>query len=435
MNFQPLFYFPILAVPIVLLLYFSGPLSAAGLTLLASLIGTIGVIFSAEGFFSGNGIGEKSAPVIFFLQMAWLWALFWVSEKLIELRDMEKHRLEEEGENLELSMLDYQKEQKELENICAGLEERISRYSQLRAFTDDLAGTLKLKDVQKQTEDSVRKIFAGESDILVRLDFLNFPNVSLKGYPLSEWVVRHRIPLLILDSTQDLRFPAHKVRQNASIISCPIERENLIVGHLTLETDLPRKWKDEDLRFLSDIANIVSVGVANAVYYEKVESLAVHDSLTNLYVRYRFDERVEEEFARARASGSPLSLILFDLDRFKNVNDQWGHLAGDMVLKSVAEIVLAQTRETDFCARYGGEEIAILMPRTQIKNSYLIAERIRKTVESHSTGPEKVQVTISGGVATLLPSMKSPQDFIESADQALYQAKDAGRNRLVKAEK
>jgi diguanylate cyclase (GGDEF)-like protein len=231
-----------------------------------------------------------------------------------------------------------------------------------------------------------------------------------------------------------LRFPVHKVRQNASILSCPIERENLIVGHLTLETDLPRKWKDEDLRFLSDIANIVSVGVANAVYYEKVESLAVHDSLTDLYVRYRFDERVEEEFARARASGSPLSLILFDLDHFKNVNDQWGHQAGDMVLKSVAEIVLGQTRETDFCARYGGEEIAVLMPRTQIKNSYLIAERIRKTVESHSTGPDKVQVTLSGGVTTLLPSMKSPQNFIESADQALYQAKDGGRNRLVKVE-
>ena len=101
MEFQYLFYFPLLAVPIVLLLYFSGPLSAAGLTIIASLIGTIGVIFTAEGLFSGIGVAEKMTPVIFALQMLWLWSLFWISEKLIELRDLEKHRLQEEAETLE----------------------------------------------------------------------------------------------------------------------------------------------------------------------------------------------------------------------------------------------------------------------------------------------------------------------------------------------
>ena len=429
---QPFFYFPLLAGPILVLLYFSGPLSAMGMTLLASLIGTLGIIFSAEDFFSGIGIGERLVPFIFFFQIVWLWMNFWISEKLIELRDMENHRLEEENENLEINMLDDQLEQKEMEKFCTSMKERILRYSQLRVFTDELAGTVRLDDVRKRTEDSVRKIFAGGSNVQVRLDLLSFPNVPLKGDVLSEWIVQRRIPLLILDSTQDLRFPAHKLRQNASILSCPLERENLIVGHLTLETDLPREWKDEDLRFLSNIADIVSVGVANAVYYEKVESLAVHDPLTGLYVRYRFDEKLEEEFTRARVSGVPLSLILFDLDYFKKVNDQWGHLTGDAVLKSVAEIVLSQTRETDFCARYGGEEIAVLMPRTQIRNSYLIAERIRKIVESHSIGPDKVRVTLSGGVAAFLPSMTISQDLIKSADRALYQAKDAGRNRLIK---
>ncbi len=434
MDFQPILYFPLLAIPMVLLLYFSGPLSAAGLAILASLFGTIGVIFSAEGLFSGNGIAERTAPLIYFLQMVWLWGIFWISEKLIEQRDLEKHRLQEDSEHLELSMLDYQKEQKELEKFSVGLEERISRYSQLREFTDALAGIIKIREVQDQTEDSVRKIFSGDSDVRVRMELLSFPNVAFKDNPLSEWVVSHRTPLLISDSSQDLRFPIDKLKSGVSVISCPIEREDFIVGHLTIEADLPKKWREEDLRFLSDISNIVSIAVANAVYYEKVESLAVHDSLTGLYVRYRFDERVEEEFARAKAAGSALSLILFDLDYFKNVNDRWGHLEGDLVLKTVSEIVLKQTRETDFCARYGGEEIAVLMPLTQVKNSHAIAERIRKTIEAAVIGQHGIRITLSGGVTMIRPEMMSPQDFIESADQALYLAKAQGRNRLVKVE-
>ncbi len=434
MNFQPIFYFPVLAIPVMLLLYFSGPLSAAGLAAIVSLVGILGVMFSAESLFSRSDIGAQAAPVIFFLQMVWLWALFWVAEKLIELRDLEKHQLQEDGEKLELEILDYQKEQKELEKFATGLEERIARYSQLREFTDQLAGIVKLKDIQCKTQESVRKIFSGDYELRINLDFLSFPNAPLKEDALSEWGVRHKIPLLISDSSEDLRFPPHKLPPDCSLMSCPIEREDFIVGHLTVRTDLPKKWKDEDLRFLSDISNIVSIAVANAVYYEKVESLAVHDSLTGLYVRYRFDERVEEEFARAKASGSSLSLILFDLDHFKHINDKWGHLEGDRVLKTVAEIVINQTRETDFCARFGGEEIAVLMPHTQIRNSFAIADRIRKMVESTPVGPEKIHVTMSGGVAALKASMKSPQDFIEAADRALYQAKDSGRNKLVKVE-
>lgn len=434
MSFQPIFYFPVLAIPVMLLLYFSGPLSAAGLTLLVTLIGLIGVIFSAEGLFSGTSIGEQAAPVIFSLQMVWLWALFWISEKLIELRDLEKHQLQEDGEKLELAILDYQKEQKEIEKFATGLEERIARYSQLREFTDQLAGIVKLKEIQLKTEDSVRKIFSGDYELKISLEFLSFPNVPNKDDALSEWVVRHKAPLLVSDSSQDLRFPSKKLPLESSLMSCPIEREDFIVGHLTVLSELPKKWKEEDLRFLSDISNIVSIAVANAVYYEKVESLAVHDSLTGLYVRYRFDERVEEEFARAKAAESPLSLILFDLDHFKHINDKWGHLEGDLVLKTVADIVLKQTRETDFCARFGGEEIAVLMPHTHLKNSYSIAERIRKTVEAAVIGTEKIRVTMSGGVAVLKPSMKTPQNFIEAADRALYEAKDSGRNRLVKVD-
>ena len=186
------------------------------------------------------------------------------------------------------------------------------------------------------------------------------------------------------------------------------------------------------MRFLSDISNIVSLSIANAVYYEKIETLAVKDSLTGLFVRYRFDERVEEEFSRSKVSGSPLSLVMFDIDHFKQVNDKWGHPVGDVVLRAVSKTIMDQTRETDFCARYGGEEIAVLMPLTGISNCHRIAERIRKKIEEEKIGDQKIAVTISGGITTVNPDMKTVHDFIESADRALYQAKNDGRNRLVK---
>jgi diguanylate cyclase (GGDEF)-like protein len=148
-------------------------------------------------------------------------------------------------------------------------------------------------------------------------------------------------------------------------------------------------------------------------------------------VRYRFDERIQEEFGRAKASRSPLSLLMLDIDLFKQVNDRWGHLGGDKVLHEVSQAILSQTRETDFCARYGGEEIAVLMPLTATDNALAIAERIRRKVESEPIGPDGIRVTISGGIAAVTDDMAEPDDLVAAADQALYAAKNQGRNRVV----
>ena len=157
------------------------------------------------------------------------------------------------------------------------------------------------------------------------------------------------------------------------------------------------------------------------------------DSLTGLFVRYRFDERAEEEFARARSGGVGLALLILDIDHFKQVNDRWGHPTGDQVLKSVAQVVMNQSRETDFCARYGGEEIAVLMPLTDVDKALPIAERIRRKVEDTLMGSQKIRVTVSGGVAAVQPSTKRMGEVVQAADQALYRAKKEGRNRIVAA--
>ncbi|MBI2915394.1 MAG: sensor domain-containing diguanylate cyclase, partial [Elusimicrobia bacterium] len=306
-----------------------------------------------------------------------------------------------------------------------------ARYTQLRAFTDELAASLQIKDVQTMVGSSLLKLFGGEKDAQASLHLFDSPNNPAKDDAVGQWLTKYRIPLWIQDFSQDQRFFQDPADRRGSLLSAPIERENGVIGSLILESPQTRLWDEEDRRFLADISSLVSLSVSNAVYYEKVESLAVKDALTGLYARYRFDEKIEEEFFRSRKSGSPLSLIFFDIDLFKRVNDSWGHNVGDEVLKSVAAFVMGQTRETDFCARYGGEEIVVLMPLTTLGNASQIADRIRQKVAAHPIGFEQIPVTISGGVSSLTASMDTPLSLLQSADQSLYKAKGSGRNRIV----
>jgi len=433
MGVQTLYYFPVLAIPIVFLLYYSGPLSAVGLTVFATLVGTLAFIFSAGGIYASRDLGSIVVPVVILGHIAWFWALFWLAEILVEAQNEQTHQVLEEAEKLELRSLDFQHQQKEIQSHSRALKERISRYQQIRHFTNELAIMLKLNEVQEQVEIAVHRLFAGPHHTESRLTLFSQPDLPKDGDSLSDWMVKHRTPVLISDTYQDLRFPEYRFKKNLSIIASPIVREEQVAGILTVECEKPDHWTQEDLRFLSDISNIVSLALANAVYFDKVETLAVKDSLTGLFARYRFDERVEEEFSRAKAYGSTLSLVMFDLDHFKKVNDTWGHQYGDQVLQAVAKVIQSQTRETDFCARYGGEEIAVIMPLASLENAYQIADRIRKNVESSRIGEHKVQVTLSGGVTSVQSPMKDLEDLVHSVDQALYQAKEKGRNQVVKA--
>lgn len=420
-----LLYFPFFGVPILILLYFSGPLSAVGMTTFATLIGTAGVIFTLGDF-------EKGTPFIFLIQILWLWLLFWITQKLMETKDLKVHRLQEEMEKLELNVSDYQQMRDDLEKFCGGVEDRIARYSQLQSFTD-IASSLQVQEIRRQTELALQKFFGGDGQIIIRVELFPYPNQPEKNDPVADWIIKYHIPLLVDDFSQDARF-SDRLSKKGSAIICPLERENAVMGTLQIESFSAQKWTEEDMRFLSDVSNIVSLALTNAVYYEKVESLAVKDSLTDLYVRYRFDERIEEEFSRCRVSGAKLSLLMLDIDHFKKVNDIWGHLVGDSVLKKVAQIIVSQTRATDFCARYGGEEMTVIMPLADVKNAYQIAERIRQMVESAEMADKKLKVTISGGVTGVSPKVGNVKELIESADRALYQAKQEGRNRIIKVE-
>ncbi|GAB6064462.1 GGDEF domain-containing protein [Deferrisoma palaeochoriense] len=158
---------------------------------------------------------------------------------------------------------------------------------------------------------------------------------------------------------------------------------------------------------------------------------SLRDPLTGCFNRLAYEERVRAEEARWRRYGSPLSVIVLDVDKFKGINDRFGHRAGDKVLRAIAQIAGSQIREVDFFGRYGGEEFVVLLPETPLEAAVKVAEKIRRSVEAfrfHARG-EPVPITVSCGVAQFRPGDTAASAF-QRADEALYRAKEGGRNRV-----
>ncbi len=172
--------------------------------------------------------------------------------------------------------------------------------------------------------------------------------------------------------------------------------------------------------------------VENA-YHQAIHDMVVRDGLTQISNKRKFEEEADRELGRARRYGRPLTLVLFDLDHFKSVNDTHGHLCGDFVLKQIALLTRDLLRREQVFARVGGEEFAVLTPEATGEGARLLAERLRNRIARHqfSYAGATFQVTCSFGVAELRPDMSSPRELYEAADKALYISKGTGRNKVT----
>jgi len=179
------------------------------------------------------------------------------------------------------------------------------------------------------------------------------------------------------------------------------------------------------------IFKYLSGDATEASYYEEIHRMAIMDGLTGLFNKRYLTEALDRESARAKRYGRPLALIMIDLDHFKNVNDSFGHLAGDHVLKEVGEIFRSRVRREEIVARYGGEEFAIILPETDKAGALAVAEQMRQKVEGHvfTFSGRKIRLTISAGVSEVSEGRHDFKEFLRIADERLYASKHTGRNR------
>src|SRR3954452_8558694 len=186
------------------------------------------------------------------------------------------------------------------------------------------------------------------------------------------------------------------------------------------------------------LAAQAAVSIENVGLHERVERQAVTDELTGLFNHRRFQEAIESEAERARRFDQEMGLVMLDIDNFKQVNDTYGHQQGDRVLAEVAHVLRERTREIDAPARYGGEELAVVLPQTDMEGAYNLAERVRTGIEELTLplpdGSGTMKVTASLGVAALPTTAHDARELLAKADAALYQAKRAGKNRTFRAD-
>ncbi|NRD54939.1 diguanylate cyclase [Corallococcus exiguus] len=228
--------------------------------------------------------------------------------------------------------------------------------------------------------------------------------------------------------------PPQPAPQPAVVVLAPPEDRALRLAALRRGAEvILTPWDDEELR-LRLYRSLEAHSRLRSLHsqVEELRRLAVTDGLTQVHNHRYFQERLREEFRRSQRYDESLSLILVDLDHFKNINDGHGHGAGDRVLREVAASLQHSVRETDLVARYGGEEFAILLPCTHLPGALTVAERIRKGINELHAGPEgALRVTASLGVSSFPHrAILAPEQLLLTADEALYRAKREGRDRI-----
>ena len=213
----------------------------------------------------------------------------------------------------------------------------------------------------------------------------------------------------------------------------PVAVDGNVVGLLVVASSIVQS-RDE-IPFVSMIADLLGNAYKHTTEIESVEYSASVDPLTKLFTRGHFAQRFETEIRRAKNYAHPLSLFLLDIDHFKNINDTYGHSAGDLILTKLGQILRQSVRSSDIAARFGGEEFVVMMLSAGKEQSFAFSENLRKIVESTEfriPGQQSaLQVTISGGVTTYPIDGESTIDLLRKADDALYEAKKTGRNRIV----
>ncbi|MFA6217368.1 MAG: sensor domain-containing diguanylate cyclase [Candidatus Omnitrophota bacterium] len=334
------------------------------------------------------------------------------------------------------------------------LQEKIKRYNSLKEIIEDISRNLSMASIADNLVSIAFSIIADNKGACI-LYLIDPETHKLSLYKTKKeerklvikekqgdlfdwWVLRHASPLFVQDMHNDFRFDLGKVknkdaREMSSLVSAPFVSEHKFLGILRLDNPGSNFYTQDDLRFLVAICDLGAVALENGELYLKTEDLAIHDGLTGLYRKGYFMDRLNEEVKRCLRQNSTFSLLMLDVDFFKQYNDTFGHTSGDLVLKEISLVMKDFFKEKSSVAgRFGGEEFCIIVSGADKQKAFVLAEELRKKVESTQVDlrQQKTSVTVSVGVANFPEDARDETELILKVDKALYESKRLGRNRV-----
>jgi diguanylate cyclase (GGDEF)-like protein len=336
-------------------------------------------------------------------------------------------------------------------HLYAEVRAHLTSMATLQSVTETVASSLELENIFNAVVKLLKETYGYTYVSIYLLEDSSLRLGAQVGYP-QELIIQE-IPVNMgiagrAVRTQQIQFIPN-VRSDSTFlvasyeveseICVPLLKNDGVLGVLNIESSPDRPLTEKDVKLLTSFASPVAMAVDNARLHAKVTSLALTDGMTGLFNRRAFDQTLEIELDRAKRYSHELSLIIIDLDSFKEYNDAHGHPAGDERLKEIATVLAESVRNPDIAARYGGEEFAIIMPHTTKEGAIILAERLRENTEEQAPGEPGVRAyipgyTISLGVAAYPYDGDTPSTLLQAADNAEMNAKRLGKNRVCAAE-
>ncbi len=318
----------------------------------------------------------------------------------------------------------------------------------LKQALEEMTSQLDLSQVLRRILVSLKTVLAFDSATLFLKEEGKLKVVAARGFgyttrlmnktfPATDQllidILNKKAPIILDDAQNDPRFNHWEGSNHVrGWMGVPLYRHENFIGLMTLDSYEPGTYSEEDANLALSFANSASIVIENARLFEQTQQMALTDTLTGIYNRRYFYELGQKEFARSKRYQDPLSIIMIDIDHFKNVNDKFGHLAGDQVLVQFVTRIQSELRESDIFGRFGGEEFIILLPETNLEEATQVAERLRDVTEEYPFLLVTAQtfITISLGVTCIKFTSISVDQLIDESDKALYEAKQLGRNRV-----